>query len=125
MRKYNLKIKKVLLVSIFLFFTVTFLTSCAKLVSEKYVDVEATITDTYYKPSYIIPMRTGKITTFVTHPAVYRVTIEYEGIEYNISGSNFYNEHKHRVGESVKVVCHKRYYDDGTIRQDMQVPNNY
>lgn len=70
-------------------------------------------------------MIAGKVRTFVIHPAVYRVTVEYEGLEYNISVSSFYNEYKDRIGESVKVVCHKRYYDDGSIRQDVESPDNY
>lgn len=117
MEEYDLKIGKVISVSILLLFTVIFLTSCSKIVNEEYVDVEATITDTYYRPSYITPMIAGKVTTFVTHPAVHSVTVEYEGVEYRISGSSFYDEHKDDVGKSVKVVCHKIHYDDGSIRQ--------
>lgn len=119
-----MKIRKIIFILTFLIFTVTFLTSCAKLTREEYVDVEAVITDTYYRPSYTAIIPQGKTMRPIIYPAVYRVTVTYEGIEYNISGRSFYKEHKDETGKTIKVVCHKRYYDDGSIKQDIEAPDN-
>ena len=61
----------------------------------------------------------------ISCPPEYNVTVKYEDIEYKITDRNFYEKHKDKVGETVKVVCHKRYYDDGTIEQDIEAPGNY
>lgn len=116
--------RKIIFVLTFLVFTVIFLTSCNKLTREEYTDVEAIITDTYYKPSYTTYVMCGKVPMVTTYPAEYRVTVKYDGVEYNISGSKFYKENKDKIGKSVKVVCHKKYYDDGSVKQDIEAPKN-
>ncbi len=116
-----MKIRKIIFV--LTFFIVTFLASCAKITKEEDIDVKATIIGTYHRPSCVIPIRSGDITTFITQPAVYKVTVEYEGIEYKISDRNFYEECKDKIGETVKVVCHKIYYDNGDTIQGIDAPN--
>ena len=118
-----MKTRKIIFVLTFLVFTVIFLTSCTKLTREEYIDVEAVITDTYYKPPYTTYVMCGKVPMVTTHPAEYRVTVKYDGAEYNINGSKFYKENKDKVGKSVKVVLHKKYYDDGSVKQDIEAPD--
>lgn len=66
------------------------LTGCAKCISTEYENVEVNIVDEYHRGMYVTPIRAGKVTTMVTHPAVYRITVEYNGVEYTISGSDTY-----------------------------------
>lgn len=92
---------------------------CAKLVNIEYQEVEVTITDEYYRGMYVTPMRVGKVTTMQTHPAVYRITVEYNGIEYTISGSDTYNKYKDKVGEIAIGTLEIRTYVDGTVRHNI------
>lgn len=115
--------RKIIFVLTFLIFTVIFITSCAKLTREEYIDVEAIITNVYYKPSYKTLIMVGRVPMYKKHRAKYRITVKYEGKEYNISGRKFYKKNKNKIGKSIKVVLRKRYYDDGSVRQDIEAPD--
>lgn len=95
------------------------LVGCAKCISTEYENVEVNIVDEYHRGMYITPISTGKVTTMITHPAVYRITVEYGGIEYTISGSDTYNRYKDKVGEVVVGTLEIRTYDDGTVKYDI------
>lgn len=95
------------------------LSGCAKLVNIEHQEVEVTITDEYHRGMYVTPMRVGKVTTMQTHPAVYRITVEYNGIEYTISGSDTYNKYKDKVGEIATGTLEILTYDDGTVRYNI------
>lgn len=92
---------------------------CAKCVSTEYENVEVTIVDEYHRGTYVTPMRIGKVTTMQTHPAVYRITVEYNSIEYTISGSATYNKYKDKVGQSVIGTLEIRTFDDGSVRYNI------
>ena len=47
------------------------------------------------------------------------ITIEYDGIEYNIFGSNTYNKYSDQIGEYVNGTLETKKYDDGTVRYDI------
>lgn len=68
---------------------------------------------------YITPVFNGKTTTMITHPAVYRITVEYNGVEYDISGSNTYNKYSDKIGEYVDGILETKKYDDGTVRYNI------
>lgn len=97
------------------------LTGCAKLVSTEYENVEVKITDVYYKPSYTTTTYNValKMPMVQAHPAVYRITIEYNGIEYTLSDSDTYNKYKDKVGQMVAGTLRIRTYDDGTVKHDI------
>ena len=95
------------------------LVGCAKLVSTKYESVEVNIVDEYHRGMYVTPIIAGKVTTMVTHPAVYEITVEYNGVEYTISGSDTYNKYKEKVGQTTIGTLEIRTYDDGTVRYDI------
>ena len=95
------------------------LSGCAKLVNTAYQKVEVVIMDEYYRGMYITPIFNGKTTTMITHPAVYRITVEYNGVEYTISGSNTYNKYKNKVGETAIGNLEIRTYDDGTVKYEI------
>ncbi len=92
------------------------LAGCKKCINTEYENVEVTIVDEYHRGSYSVPMRIGKVTTIQTHPAVYRITVEYNSIEYTISGSDTYNKYKDKVGQTTTGTLEIRTYDDGSVR---------
>ena len=92
---------------------------CAELISTEYETVQVTIVDKHHRGSYITPIHTGKVTTFVTHPAVWRITVEYEGVEYSISGHDTYDQYKDMIGETISATLEIRRYDDGTVKYDI------
>ena len=95
------------------------LTSCAKLISTEYEEIEVKITDTYYRAPYRTPVRTGKTTTYIFHPAAYYTYVEYEGIEYTLGGSNTYNKYKNKVGQTVHGKLEINTYDNDTIKYNI------
>ena len=113
-----IKIKKFITIMtiVFLMFS---LVGCAKLINTEYENVEVNIVDEYHRGWYMTPIRVGKVTTTVTHPAVYEITVEYKGIKYTISGSDTYNKYKEKVGQTATGTLEIRTYDDGTVRYDI------
>lgn len=95
------------------------ITSCAKLINTKYENVEVEITDIYYKNSYMVPMRVGKITTVRTQPAVYRTIVEHNGVEYSINGKETYDKYRDKVGEKTFATLEICIYDDGTVKKNI------
>ncbi len=95
------------------------LTGCRKLVNIEYSDVEVTVVDSYYSPMWLQPIIVGKTTSFITHPAIYRITVEYNDLEFNISGSDTYNKYKNKTGETTIGVLEIYTYDDNTVRYNI------
>lgn len=112
--------KRILVFSMFMIMVLS-LVGCAKLVSTEYENVEVKITDVYYKPSYTTMTYNValKMPMAQSHPAVYRVTIEYNGIEYTLSDSDTYNKYKDKVEQTVVGTLRIRTYDDGAVRYDI------
>lgn len=92
---------------------------CAKCVSVEYESVEVTIVDKYHRAMYMTPIRAGKVTTFITHPAVWRITVEYEGVEYAVSGSETYRKYEDKIGQTTIGELEIRTYDDGSVKYDI------
>ena len=113
-----IKIKKFITIMtiVFLIFS---LGGCAKLINTEYKNVEVNIVDEYHRGRYVTPMRIGKVTTTVTHPAIYEITVEYKGIKYTISGSDTYNKYKEKVGQTTTGILEIRTYDDGSVKYDI------
>lgn len=92
---------------------------CAKLISsEEFVDT-VTIVDVNYSPSWVQPMKVGKTTTSITHPASYDVKIAYgENNQFSttVDDSNLYKKCKDKVGETLNAKFVKNTYEDGTIK---------
>ena len=95
------------------------LTGCAKIINTEYKEVDVKITDTYHRAAYVTPIHAGKVTSVVTHPAIYRTYIEYEDVEYSLSGSGIYYKYKNKIGQTVKGKLKIGTYDDNTIRYDI------
>ena len=75
--------------------------------------------DEYHRGLYVIPVRVGKVTTMQTHPAVNRITVEYNGIEYSVNGRDTYENYKDKVGEYTNGILETRTYDNGTVKYDI------
>ena len=95
------------------------LVGCAKCISTEYENVEVTIVDEYHKPMWIQPIFNGKTTTMITHPAVWRIIVEYDGVEYTISSSKTYNKYKDKIGQIAIGELEIKTYDDGTVKYDI------
>ena len=104
------------LLSLTMIFT---LVGCAKCISTEYENVEVNIVDKYYRSTWLQPMSVGKVTTFITHPAVYQISVEYNGIEYKIDDRDTYNKYKNKIGQDATGTLEINKYDDDTVRYDV------
>ena len=76
-------------------------------------NVIGVVVDTNFTPARIIPMRCGKITTFISYPACYSVYVEYNSIEEVFNDSFLYDNYK--VGDNIELILITIYYDNGDI----------
>lgn len=109
------KLIALLLALVFIFSLV----GCAKCVSTEYEDVEVRIVDGYHRGSWMQPIFNGETTTYITHPAVGHITVEYEGVEYTVGGSDTYHRYIGKIGQTVTGVLEIRKFDDGTVTYDV------
>ena len=89
-------------------------TSCATLISEEVIEVDAIITEVDRDP----PRRVGN----VTRPADHDIYFEYEGVSgsWDVNRAT-YNFYKDKVGETITCNLFIRTYDDGTVRRVLKV----
>lgn len=95
------------------------LCGCSKCIRTDTKMVEVKIIDEYYRGAYLIPIRTGKVTTVITNPAVYTITVEYNGVKYTIYGSDTYNKYNDKIGRTANGELQIKYYDDESIKYDI------
>lgn len=95
------------------------LVGCAKCIGVEGATVEVKVVDERYTSEYVTFMYINKTMFPQTHPAVYRITVEYNGIEYSISGRETYEKYKNSIGEYVNGILETKTYDDGTVRYDI------
>lgn len=105
---------------IFLSLIIAFvLVGCAKCISTETSTVQVKITDEYYHCAHTTPVFNGKTTIIITHPATYKITVEYDGGKYSIFDMRTYNKYHDRVGEYVSGTLEKKKYDNGTETYDI------
>lgn len=104
-----------LLLAVFIFGLV----GCAKCISTEYENVEVTIVDEYHRAARVQPMIVGKVTMIITHPAIWRITVEYDSVEYTVSGSDTYHKYEDKVGQTTIGELEIKTYDDGTVKYDI------
>ena len=95
------------------------LVGCAKLINTETENVEVMVIDEYHRGAWAQPMMVGKVMTCITHPAIYEIEVEYNGVEYVISGSDTYYAFKDKIGQTVTGVLEIREYDDGSVIYDV------
>lgn len=95
------------------------LVGCAKCISTEYQDVEVVVIDAFHRAMWIQPVWTGKMMMAITHPAVYQITVKYNGVEYTIGSSDTYNKYKDKIGKTVIGKLEIKTYDDGTVKYNI------
>lgn len=111
--------KKKILYSLTLLLVFMFiLTGCEKCISTETSTVQVKIIDEYHRVAYTTMLYSPATKTMIpqSHPAVYRITVEYNGVEYNISGSNAYNKYSDKIGEYVDGRLETKKYDNRKIK---------
>ena len=111
------KIISVLLITVMLLYLV----SCAELISTETQEVDAIVIDVYYKGMWMQPVSIGKTTTWITHPAQYKVTFAYENITLTVNDKELYDYYKDKIGTTAKCDLIIKYYDDGMVRQRLEL----
>ena len=111
-----MKLRKILCAILTILVFAFTLTGCKKCISTETSTAQVKITDKYYRGVYTTPIFNGKTTTIITHPAVYEITVEYNGVKYSISGQKAYNKYCNRVGEYVSGTLETKKYNNGTER---------
>lgn len=94
-------------------------TACAKVISTKEEVVQVKIVDEYYKAAWSQPVRIGKVMSAIYHPAQYVITVEYNGVTYDINDREAYNLYKTSIGEYAEGFLITTTYDDGTVKYDV------
>ena len=94
-------------------------TSCAKCIATDYEDVEVLVVDKYHRGMWLQPVRVGKSTTYITHPATWSITVEYEGVEYTVSGHDVYDKYEDKIGQTATGTLEIKTYDNGNITYDI------
>jgi hypothetical protein len=89
---------------------------CAKCISIEHQQVEVTIVDEYHRGAWLQPIIINGKTSFINHPAVWQIIVEYNGINHTISGSDTYNKYKDKIGQTAIGELEIRTYDDGTVK---------
>lgn len=95
------------------------LTGCADLISTETKKVDVLITYEDYSGAWLQPMWTGKMFTYISHPAQYEITVKYDGIEYTLDNETYYDAYKNRIGDTITGTLEIKTYDDGTIKYDI------
>lgn len=113
--------KKVLAVLLSMLILTFSLVGCAKCIGTETSTVQVRITDEYYRAAYVTMYYSPATKTILpqSHPAVHRITVEYDGVEYDISGSDTYNKYSNKIGEYTNGTLQTKKYDDGTVRYDI------
>ena len=111
------KIVSIVLIAIMLLCMV----SCAELINTETQEVDAVITDVYYKGAWVQPISTGKSIIMVTHPAQYKVTFEYEDVTLTVDNKKLYDFCKDNIGATARCNLIIDSYDDGTVRKTLKL----
>ena len=93
--------KVIIIIASLLVILYTF-TGCSELVSKEETVVDVKIIDTYKRASYTTPLKVGKVTSIITHPAVYKVYVDYDGTKFTLTGKDVYEKYENKVGQTVK-----------------------
>lgn len=108
------------ILAIFLLIILIFgLAGCAECISTEYEHVEVTVVDKYHRGMWMQHVRCGKTTTYITHPEIWQITVEYNGVQYTFSGSDTYNKYKDKIGQTTTGKLETRTYDDGTVKYNI------
>ena len=111
--------KKNKVLAILLSFSTLLFSGCAKVINTEQKQVEVTVVDSYYHSAYVTPVRAGKVTTFMHHPATYKIYVNYNDVQYALYGSEIYYFYKDKIGQKAIGTLEVKYYDNGNIKQNI------
>lgn len=112
--------KKINSIILILLLVTLMFSGCAELVRSETTTVEAVVTDTYHRNAWMQPIRAGKVTTFVRHPAKNCVVVEYEEVTLTINDIDMYEQYKDKIGTTIQCELIVDYYDDGTCKRHLK-----
>lgn len=104
-----------------MFMLAVMLACCAKCVSTETSTVQVKVTNAYHKASYTTMYYSPATKTMLpqTPAAVYKITVEYDGTEYDIRGRDTYYKYSDSIGKSVNGTLETKKYDDGTVKYNI------
>lgn len=116
-----MKMKNNLCGLVILLILVFILTGCAKCINTETSTVQVKVTDEYHRAAYTTMYYSPATHTMLpqSHPAVYRITVEYDGVKYNISGRDTYNKYFNKIGEYINGILIIKKFDDGTVKYNI------
>ena len=97
------------------------LVGCAKVTNTDTTVVEGTVIRTQHISARIVPMKAGKVTTFVRHPEKNYVHIQYNDITISVNDSELYDYYKDHIGETIECNLITDYYDNGETKTRLEV----
>lgn len=112
--------KKLLILILTIALLLPYLVSCAELINTETQEVDAIVTDVYYKKKWVQMIYSGKTMIPIVHRAQYQVTLTYENITLTVDNEEFYNTYKDSIGTTVKCDLITEYYDDGSIYRTLK-----
>lgn len=99
-----------------------FFARCTKLAEVESTEdstVQVKIVDEYYRDSYMTSMYTGKSFMYMPHPAVYRITVEYNGKQYYLTDEESYELYHDKIGETTDALLRTTKWDNGNVTYDI------
>lgn len=118
MKKQKHVLKKFVLctcITIFLFC----LAGCKEVTNVEQKTVSVLVVDEFFSPAWVQPIRAGKVTTVISHPARYSITVEYQGERYNLNTASAYKTYKNKIGQKSEAILKIYTYEDGTKTEEI------
>lgn len=116
------KIKKTAAFVLLTILLACFLAGCTKpaeVESTEDSTVQVKIVDEYHHGSYITSVYTGKSFMCIPHPAVYRITVEYNGEQYYLTDEESYELYHDKIGETADALFRTTKWDNGNVTYDI------
>ena len=114
-----MNLKSIIFIILFLVVLVFNFTSCLKCISTEYKNIEVTIVDKHHRGMWMQPIRSGKVTTYITHPSVWKIAVRYNGIEYTIDDVQTYNKYADKIGQTAIGKLEIKTYADGGVKYNI------
>ena len=105
--------KKLILVSLFLF--ILSLTACSEVAHTETKEVDVKIVDVYHQGMSLY--RVGGMTMYT--PSEHEVTVEYNNKTYTFDDQELYEKYKDKIGKTTKALLVIYTYDNGDINEDI------
>lgn len=81
--------------------------------------VQVKIIDEYHHGSYMTSVYTDKSFMYTPHPAVYRITVEYNGEQYYLTDEESYELYHDKIGETADALLRTTKCDNGNVTYDI------